>query len=86
MKRLKKLYSDYNIYFFTKPEYFEFIEDSPYIFKILKYSEDIENCLDLEGVGNSEGVFAAAFYPHATTQKTVSFTHNGITKHEFSFT
>ena len=86
MKRFKKLYSDYNIYFFTKPEYFEFIEDSPYVFKILKYSEDIENCLDLEGIGNSEGVFAAAFYPHATTQKTVSFTHNGITKHEFSFT
>lgn len=85
MKRFKKLYSDYNIYFFTSPEYFEFIEDSPYVFKILKYDKEIENCLLLEGTGESKGLFEAAFYPHTTTQKSVSFTHNGITKHEFSF-
>ena len=85
MKRFKKLYSDYNIYFFTSPEYFEFIEDSPYVFKILKYNKEIENCLLLEGTGEYKGLFEAAFYPHTTTQKSVSFTHNGITKHEFSF-
>jgi glycosyltransferase involved in cell wall biosynthesis len=85
MKRFKKLYSKYNIYFFTNPQYFDLIEDSPYVFKILKYTKDIENCLSLEGVGKSEGLFEAAFYPHTTTQKSVCFTHNGITKHEFSF-
>ena len=85
MKRFKKLYSDYNIYIFTKPEYFELIEDSPYVHKVFKYTKEIENIFALEGAGKSEGLFSAAFYPHATTQKSVCFTHNGITKHEFSF-
>lgn len=85
MKRFKKLYSDYNIYVFTKPEYFELIEDSPHVHKVFKYSQEIENAFSLEGIGKSKGLFNAAFYPHATTQKSVCFMHNGITKHEFSF-
>ena len=85
MKRFKKLYSDYNIYVFTSPEYFELIEDSPYVHKTFKYTKEIEASFALEGIGKSEGLFNAAFYPHATTQKSVCFTHNGITRHEFSF-
>ncbi len=85
MKRFKKQYSDYNIYVFTNPEYFELIEDSPYVHKVLRYSKEMENAFSLEGAGQSEGLFSAAFYPHATTQKSVCFTHNGITKHEFTF-
>jgi len=85
MKRFKKQYSDYNIYVFTNPEYFELIEDSPYVHKVLRYSKEMENTFSLEGAGQSEGLFSAAFYPHATTQKSVCFTHNGITKHEFTF-
>ncbi len=85
MKRFKKQYADYNIYVFTNPEYFQLIEDSPYVHKVLRYSKEMENAFSLEGVGQSEGLFSAAFYPHATTQKSVCFTHNGITKHEFSF-
>lgn len=85
MKRFKKQYSKYNIYVFTNPEYFDLIEDSPYVHRVFKYSKEVENVFSLEGVGQSKGLFSAAFYPHTTTQKSVCFTHNGITKHEFSF-
>ena len=84
MKRFKKLYSKYNIYVFTKPEYYEFIEDSPYVHRVMQYDEGLENCLSLEGVGRSNGLFEAAFYPHATTQKLICYSHNGLAKHQFS--
>jgi hypothetical protein len=55
------------------------------VHKTFKYTKEIEASFALEGIGKSEGLFNAAFYPHATTQKSVCFTHNGITRHEFSF-
>jgi hypothetical protein len=86
MKKFKSLYKGYNIYVFTKPEYFELIEDNKYVHKLMKYTPEIENCLALEGVGKSDGLFNAAFYPHATTQKSVCYSHNGISKNQFSLT
>ena len=86
MKKFKSLYKGYNIYVFTKPEYFELIEDNKCVHKLMKYTPEIENCLALEGVGKSDGLFNAAFYPHATTQKSVCYSHNGISKNQFSLT
>jgi glycosyltransferase involved in cell wall biosynthesis len=86
MKKFKSLYKGHNIYVFTKPEYFELIEDNKYVHKLMKYTPEIENCLALEGVGKSDGLFNAAFYPHATTQKSVCYSHNGISKNQFSLT
>ena len=86
MKKFKSLYKGHNIYVFTKPEYFELIEDNKYVHKLMKHTPEIENCLALEGVGKSDGLFNAAFYPHATTQKSVCYSHNGISKNQFSLT
>tara|TARA_R110002110_G_scaffold7168_2_gene36387 strand:+ start:7266 stop:9158 length:1893 start_codon:yes stop_codon:yes gene_type:complete len=84
LKNLKKQYKKYNIYVFTHPIYYPYIDDSPYIYKLLPYSPAVENALMMEGVGDHEGYFEMAFYPHTTTQKNVSYLHNGLDKHQFS--
>ena len=84
MKNFKKQYKNYNIYLFTQPEYFSCIDDNPYIHKVLPYSPILENSLMMEGIGDYEGHFEMVFYPHTTTQKNVSYLHNGLDKHQFS--
>lgn len=84
IKNLKKQYPKYNIYIFTNPKYFEYIEDNPFIYKCLPYSPILENPFMMEGVGDSNGFFELAFYPHTTTQKNNCYIHNGLTKNQFS--
>lgn len=81
---LKKLYKRYNIYIFTKPENFQYIDDNPHVHKLLPYSPVIENTFVMEGIGPEEGLFEIAFYPHNTTQKNPCYTHNGKDKLQFS--
>ena len=84
LKNLKKLYKKYNIYVFTKPEYFCFIDDNPYAHKVMHYNPALENSFLLEGAGDHEGLFSIAFYPNTTTQKNVSYLHNGLDKLQFT--
>ena len=84
LKNLQKQYKTYNIYVFTSPAYFPYIDDNPCVYKVLPYSAELENVFAMEGIGPTEGVFRMAFYPHTTTQKNVCFTHNGMDKHQFS--
>ena len=84
LKNLKKVYKKYNIYFFTKPEYFPFIDDNPHVHKLLPYAPILENNFLMEGAGQHEGLFKIAFYPHNTTQKHASYLHNGADKLQFS--
>jgi len=86
MKNLKKEYPNYNIYIFTQEQYFPYIEDNPYIYKCLKYSEILENPMLLEGAGDHKGFFEMAFYPNTTTQKYLCYLHNGLNKNQFSLT
>lgn len=80
---VKKLYPDKKIYIFTKPKYFHMIDDNPDVEKVLPYQPQIDNCYILEGKGDSKGYFDIAFFPHYTTQKTYSYTHNGKDKTQF---
>jgi hypothetical protein len=84
MKNLKRQYKNFNIYVFTHPHYYPYIEDNPAVYKCLPHSPFVENALALEGAGEHKGLFEMAFYPHITTQKTLSFIHNGVDKHQFS--
>ena len=84
MKNLKKQYKKYNIYIFTQPRYFSYIDDNPYVHKILPYSPLVENALAMEGAGGHEGLFDIVFYPHTTTQKAACYIHNGLDKNQFS--
>ena len=84
MQNLKKQYKDFNIYVFTQPQYYPYIEDNPAVHKCLPYSPQLENVLAMEGGGPHKGFFEMVFHPHTTTQKNLSFVHNGINKHQFS--
>ena len=84
IKNLKRQYKKYNIYIFTKPEYFSVIDDNPYVHKLLPYSPVLENSFMMEGAGDYEGLFEMVFYPHTTTQKNISYLHNGLDRSQFS--
>lgn len=81
---IKKTYPLYNIYFITKPEYFELIEDNPNIHKIIAFQNGIDNIFLLEGKGSHDGYFEIAFFPNATTQKFLCYQHNGKDKIQFN--
>jgi len=86
MKNVKKQYPRHNIYIITKPEYFDFIEDNPYIHKCITYSESIDNPFILEGAADHAGYFDLAFFPSVTTQKNITYVHNGKDKIQLSLT
>lgn len=83
LKNLKKQYPKYNIYIITKPQYFEYIEDNIYVHKCINYSESIDNPFILEGVLNHKGYFEIAFFPNTSTQKIITYVHNGQDKIQF---
>jgi len=83
MSNLKKLYNSHDIYVFTKPEFFSYIEDNPSIHKVLTYSKEIDNIYFLEGKGEHKGFFDMAFFPHHGTQVLSDYSHNGKDKNQF---
>ena len=85
LKNFKSEYHKYDLYVFTDPQYYPYIDDNPAIYKLMPYNPSIENQLVMEGCNEHEGYFEMVFYPHATTQKSLSYLHNGLNKHQFSF-
>jgi len=77
---LQDLYEDHDIYIFTMPTFFPYIEDNPKVHKVLPYSNTIDNSRFLEGVGEHKGFFELAFFPSYGTQKFSNYHHNGIDK------
>jgi glycosyltransferase involved in cell wall biosynthesis len=74
---IKKIYPNHNIYFSTKPEFFEILDCNPYIHKKIVFSPFMENILTMEGHAGGEGYFDIAFIPHIGTQKIFDYQHNG---------
>ena len=83
MENLKSLYPEKNIYVFTKPQFYQMIEDNPSVHKILAYQPNIENLLFLEGRSDHKGYFEMAFLPSIGTQKHLNYLHNGKDKTQF---
>jgi len=83
MKNLKDLYPEKNIYVFTKPQFYQMIEDNPSVHKILPYQDSLQNLLMLEGRGDHQGYFDMAFLPNIGTQKHLNYLHNGKDKTQF---
>jgi glycosyltransferase involved in cell wall biosynthesis len=80
MSNLKNLYPSHDIYVFTKPQLFDYIEDHPAVHKVLPYAQEIDSFVFLEGKGSYEGYFDIAFLPHYGTQRFHNYHHNGIDK------
>jgi glycosyltransferase involved in cell wall biosynthesis len=78
IKRFKALYPEYNLYFFTRPEFFDFVEHLPEVHKVLPYFPALDNIFFLEGRDKHKGFFQAAFYPTSQSQKFLSYQHNDL--------
>ena len=83
LKNIKKLYPEYNIYFATKPEYFEILDGNPYVHKVIPYNQSLDNLTAMEGQGNHKGFFEIAFLPFIGTQRMLNYMHNGKDKIQF---
>jgi len=44
----------------------------------------MDNLVAMEGIGNHKGYFDIAFLPYGTTQRFLSYLHNGKTKIAYS--
>lgn len=73
LKKFKALYPEYNLYFFTKPEFFDIVEHREEIHKVLAYSPQIDDMFALTGRWKHRGAFELAFFPANLSQKTMSY-------------
>lgn len=83
MENMKKMYPEFDIYVFTKPQFFDYIEDHPAVHKVLPYSEQIDDLHFLEGKEDHKGYFDMAFLPHYGTQRFHNYHHNGLDETQF---
>ena len=83
MDNMKKMYPEFDIYVFTSPKFFDYIEDHPAVYKVLPYSPEIDNLHFLEGNGEHKGFFDMAFLPHYATQRFHNYHHNGLDETQF---
>ncbi len=83
LKNMKEVYPEYNIYFATKPEYFEILEGNPYLHKVIPYDKNLDNLAAMEGQANHKGFFEIAFLPFIGTQRMLNYMHNGKDKIQF---
>lgn len=61
---IKKLYPDYDIYFFTRNEYFDLINSHPDVKKVLNYFNKMDDPLFFEGKGSNNKYFDIVFAPY----------------------
>ena len=80
LQSLKELYPDFNLYFATQPEFFELLDENPYIHKVIQYTPQMENLLYLEGAGDKPGYFEIALSPSVGSQKFLTYPHNAKDK------
>jgi glycosyltransferase involved in cell wall biosynthesis len=76
---LRKRYpkNQYKIYIATKPEYEELIVGNPYIDQWIPYHTVMDSAITLEGAGDNKGVCEIAYHPYFSTQRLLSYMHNG---------
>lgn len=61
---IKKTYPDYDIYFFTRNEYFDLINSHPDVKKVLNYFNKMDDPLFFEGKGSNNKYFDIVFAPY----------------------
>lgn len=73
---IKQEYPDHNIYYFTKPQYFDLISSNKFVHKILNYCDKMDDPYFFEGRGNQKKYFEFAYIPYLETRKYLNFTKN----------
>lgn len=84
LPEMKKEYPEYDIYFVTKPQFFEILVGNPYIKNIIPYHQQFESELYMSGAGSHEGFFEICFLPFIETQRMLGYLRNGKDKIQFN--
>ena len=77
---IKQEYPDHNIYYFTKPQYFDLVSSNKYIHKVLSYCDKMDDPLFFEGRGDEKKYFEFAYVPYLETKRYLNFTKNNKDK------
>ena len=72
---IKKQYPEYDIYFFTKSDYFDLINSNPYVHKVLPYTSKMDDPLYFEGKGDFPKYFDIVYAPYLSIRNN-NFTRN----------
>ena len=86
LKYIKDSYPDHNIYYATKPEYYDLLGGNPYIHKVLPYDKAMDDPKWAEGQGTHEGFFNFALLPHLNTHLHNNFAHADLHKIPYNLT
>ena len=79
-KSIKELYPNYNLYVATKPQFKSVLDGNPHVYKAIPYLPQMEDILFLEGQEDHKGFFEIAYIPFVTTQRQMTYPHNGKDK------
>jgi len=75
---LHKQYPEYDFYIATKPVNFPIFQHLPYLKRLIPYEMWMDDFTTLEGYGDNKGYVDIAFQPYITTQRLISYYHNGL--------
>jgi hypothetical protein len=71
---------EYTIYIATNPQYRDLIEGNPYIDKWIPYHQAMDSAIFLEGGMGQEKICDIVYHPYFSTQRLLSYMHNGEDK------
>lgn len=72
-KSIKDLYPNSDLYVATKPQFFQLLEGNEYIYKIIPYSPEMENELQMTGAGEHKGFVDVLYLPTLPTQRQLNY-------------
>jgi glycosyltransferase involved in cell wall biosynthesis len=70
----------YKIYFATKPEYQDIIYGNPFVDQWVPYHPIMDNLIVMEGGMGQDGICDIVYSPYFSTQRLLSYMHNGEDK------
>ena len=79
---IKKLYPEYDIYFFTKSDYFDIINSHPDIKKVLNYFDKMNDPLFFEGKASGTKYFDIVYAPYLSINN--NYFRNGEDKLQYN--
>jgi transcription termination factor Rho len=82
LESLREVYEEENwdIYVSTSQEFKSIFDGNKNITAWIPYSQEMEDHMKMEGIGEHQGWFDICFTPHLSTQRSMNYIHNGINK------
>jgi hypothetical protein len=76
---LKEAYPNHDLYYACNRQFFDILENNPYIYKTIEYSKIMMHQVLMEGTGDWPGLFDVSIQIAASTQIHTNYLNNGKT-------